>query len=454
MRGRPNQRARRLSQRCWRVLGAGAARWPAALLIALLLLAGCGRVLAQPPSGPPPTPIALLPGQGTTGITDAPAGTWQGINGYTLLQEPSLTADPSNTDAAYLCSTRAAGAGSATQVVLEHTINGGITWQPLNVPEPHVASSCSVSVNPLNQLDLFLSLGFAASQTPAPGAGLYRSRDGGQSWQPLNQPGNGDQQINLTAPLVGLSDTLIAQTGAWNPAASSSDPHRLFLSQDNGQTWAPLDTPLVQQGLMVLTFAFAGIKLLAVTIPNTASEMSAPLKNASGGPHPELWEAPTLSSDWQPVAPLPVQVGDTTGLGAHLFNADASFGGLGILYYVDALSNTTITMSADGGTSWRVLPNLSTAGQFVPLLAGSNQFLYGYLLSNAPISSDQAAAEGVVWNVTIGGWQAVTPHLALSILLRVTPDFSGAPFGSWWALDLGGPPSLLRFASVSNQPGP
>lgn len=452
MRGRPGQGARHLSQ-CRRVLGACVERWPAALLLALLL-AGCGRVLAQPPNGPPPTPITLLPGQGANSVTNAPTGTWQDINGYTLLQGPSLTADPSNTDTAYLCSTRSAGSGSATQVVLEQSINGGITWQPLNVPETSVTSGCALSVNPLDQRDLFLSLGFTAFQKPAPGAGLYHSVDGGKSWKLLNQPGNGDQQINPTTPLVSLGTALIALTVAWDPAAPSSDPHHLFFSQDSGQTWAPLDTPLVQQGLMVLTFAFAGNKLLAVTIPSTGSLVTGPLKNASGGPRPELWEAPTLTSDWQLVAPLPVQVGDATGLSAHLFNADAAFGGLGILYYVDTLSNTTIAMSADGGTSWRVLPNLSTIGQFVPLLAGSNQFLYGYLLSNAPISSDQAAAEGVVWNITTGGWQSVTPHLALSILLRVTPDFAGAPFGSWWALDLGGPPSLLRFASATSQPGP
>ena len=80
MRDGPNRRARRLSWQHWRVLGAQVGRWPTALLLALLL-AGCGRVLAQPPSGPPPTPIALLPGQGATGVTDVPAGTWQGISG-------------------------------------------------------------------------------------------------------------------------------------------------------------------------------------------------------------------------------------------------------------------------------------------------------------------------------------------------------------------------------------
>lgn len=40
MRGRPGQQARYLSQRRWRVLGACVGRWPTALLLIVLLLAG------------------------------------------------------------------------------------------------------------------------------------------------------------------------------------------------------------------------------------------------------------------------------------------------------------------------------------------------------------------------------------------------------------------------------
>ncbi len=420
----------------------GTGRWWAlpGALVALVLVAvglvGCRQALVQPPQGPAPTPITVFPRAGAISLNGPSDGLWQGLSGYTLLQEPFLLADPSDSRVVYVCSTLSNGPDMPATVLLQRTTDGGQSWQQLNVPVTRANSGCSLSIDPTNSRDLFLSLGFAALQKPVPGAALFRSTDWGLTWHQLNQPGTGDLQFNPAVPLMSVGDLLVGLAVPWNPAESSSDGHRLFVSQDGGQTWTPLDGPLVQQGLMVLAFTLAGEQVLAATVRGSDGQV-------------EFWEAGVLASDWTRLSAVPDRGGNTT-LSQHvrLFNGDVAFGGRGLLYYVDALAYPTIAVSMDGGFSWQRLPDLSTVGQFVPLLAGANQFLYGYLLSNAPISSDQATAEGVVWNVTAGRWQAATTGLPLSSSLSVTPDLSVQPFGTWWALNAGGPPNVLRFVTA------
>jgi photosystem II stability/assembly factor-like uncharacterized protein len=137
----------------------------------------------------------------------------------------------------------AAGSGATTAVGLYRSTNGGTTWALI---APGLTAS-QLAVSPNYALDQTL---FAATST----SGIQRSSNGGQSWtQVLAAP----QATALTiSPLYGASRTLYA---AAHDVATA--PTTLYRSDDGGASWQPLigAIPPEQDGkpLTINALAFA-----------------------------------------------------------------------------------------------------------------------------------------------------------------------------------------------------
>jgi len=420
------------------------ARLTPALALAAVLLAGCSQGLAQPPSGPAPTPIQLTSTTGV-GVSSAPPGAWQSLSGYTMLQQPSLTPDPLHPDVAYLCSSGpTAGAnyeaGGAGALSLQRTTDGGKTWEDLLVPPAVGVLSCSLSVDPADAQDLFLYLGFSSAQQPEPNAVLYRSQNGGQSWARVNQPGSAQSLLlsgaDGTVPIVSWNQQLFGLAVPWQPNSPLADTHRLFTSKDDGASWQPIDGALVKQGLVALTFTEIWGQLLAVTSVSGGGARAENMgPHSSGGPQADLWSMDLATGAWsqQPSAIPDVVPLSLTQPDARLFTGDVPMGpraAPATLYYVRA-EQPVILRSQDDGASWTPVPLPDNLRLFAPLAAGANEALYGYTLFD---TASEAAYQGIFWGAD-GAWHLATPGMPPSTVISVSPEGLQSGLDSWWALD-------------------
>ncbi len=419
-------------QRPWRARLA-----PGLALAVVVLLAGCSQGLAQPPSGPAPTPIRLTSST-SVGVSSAPPGAWQALSGYTRLQQPSLTPDPFDPNTAYLCSIGPGGAGALS---LQRTTDGGATWEGVNGPPGANPFSCSLSIDPANSEDLFLYLGFSGFQTPEPGAELYRSQDSGYTWSLIHQPGAaGSLQLTGpegTVPIVSWNrQQLFGLAVPWDPNMAPPDTHRLFTSRDNGQTWQPVDTALVKQGLVVLAFTEVWGHLLAVTgvtgVGAARAQSSGP--HSSGGPQADLWTMDIATGTWsqQPSAIPDLIPLDSMQPDVQLLSGDVPLGPRPdfTLYYVRG-DQPVILQSQDDGASWTPVPLPTGLRFFVPLAVGANEALYGYTLFD---TASEPAYQGIFWG-SDGAWHLATPGMPPSSIISVTPEGVQSGLDSWWALD-------------------
>ncbi len=131
-----------------------------------------------------------------------------------------LTIDPSDPDRLY------AGSGSGG---LWRSENGGDSWEPLTdaLPAPHISA---VAVNPQNPSEILIGTGVGQvpTNTLASGIGVFRSTDGGMSWNETNFSFPATNQVSVYE-LVWDADlpekVYLAATNG------------LYQSTDGGENW-------------------------------------------------------------------------------------------------------------------------------------------------------------------------------------------------------------------------
>ncbi len=116
--------------------------------------------------------------------------------------------------------------------------DGGKTWTKRMTGLPHKAAS-RVQVHPREAKTLWLSLGHAKVGEKSLPGGVFKSTDGGQSWQALNSglsQKSDDKEINFTASYWPFAvapsnpDVMYTADGAWNSGV-------IYVSRDGGKTW-------------------------------------------------------------------------------------------------------------------------------------------------------------------------------------------------------------------------
>jgi photosystem II stability/assembly factor-like uncharacterized protein len=103
--------------------------------------------------------------------------------------------------------------------LLFRTADRGAHWNQVAVPNPNV------------EVVAFIDKNYGWLQTQWAGRGLYATRDGGTSWQPLPDPPPDASQLSLRRP-----------TEAWMTGFDTSPPH-VYSSSDVGQSWQRHDLP-------------------------------------------------------------------------------------------------------------------------------------------------------------------------------------------------------------------
>ncbi len=154
--------------------------------------------------------------------------------------------------------------------------DGGKTWRHLGLRDAQQIPA--IVVDPRNPNRLFVAV-LGHPYGPNPERGVFRSTDGGQTWRKVlykdERTGATDLAFDPGNPDTVYAVLWQAQQGPWENGAFSGPNSGLFKSTDGGTTWNPLTGGLP-------TFAQGGLGRIGIAIaPNDPTRMYA-LVEASG----------------------------------------------------------------------------------------------------------------------------------------------------------------------------
>jgi uncharacterized protein (TIGR03437 family) len=253
----------------------------------------------------------------------------------------------------------------ATNSTTQRSTDGGVTWQPS--ADASAAAAVALAVDPVDPSNVYAI---------TPGGKFYRSSNGGVNWQPITGPPN---TLPSSPPnTIGPPPPVIASI-----AMDPRGPGRLYVwgsaavyrSTDGGQSWQPLSIPLAnglngQYPVSVFTLAPADPNVLYV-----ASAIPAPVLrsadggstwtpgadiNTSGGPTALAVDPTDPSTVWLAAADGTLQKSTDGGAtfqstalgndpGAYTIAIDPANH---LRVYAVAYNNNAVWETSDGGATW------------------------------------------------------------------------------------------------------
>jgi photosystem II stability/assembly factor-like uncharacterized protein len=141
--------------------------------------------------------------------------------------------------------------------------DGGKTWRHLGLRDAQQIPA--IVVDPRNANRLFVAV-LGHPYGPNPERGVFRSTDGGQTWQKVlykdERTGATDLAFDPRNPATVYAVLWQAQQGPWENGAFSGPNSGLFKSTDGGTTWNPLTGGLP-------TFAQGGLGRIGIAIADS-----------------------------------------------------------------------------------------------------------------------------------------------------------------------------------------
>ena len=135
-----------------------------------------------------------------------------------------IAIDPTNENVWYV----AVGSGGTWK-----TMNAGTTWTPLTDEESFYSTGC-ITLDPSNSSVVWLGTGEnVGGRHVGIGHGIYRSTDGGSSWQDMGLK----QSEHISKIIVHPNDSNIIWVASQGPLWSSGGERGLYKSTDGGKTW-------------------------------------------------------------------------------------------------------------------------------------------------------------------------------------------------------------------------
>lgn len=113
------------------------------------------------------------------------------------------------------------------------TVNAGTTWTPLTDKESFYATGC-VTIDPNNSSTIWLGTGENnGGRHIGVGHGLYKSDDGGETWNMMGLP----KSEHISKIIVHPEDSNVVWVASQGPLWSSGGDRGLYKTTDGGKTW-------------------------------------------------------------------------------------------------------------------------------------------------------------------------------------------------------------------------
>jgi len=222
--------------------------------------------------------------------------------------------------------------------------DGGATWRPV-FDEEAVASIGAVAINQTNPDILWVGTGEGnVRNSTSIGAGIYKSLDGGESWQRMGLEAS--ERINRIA--LHPTDPDIAYVAALGPLWSEGEERGLYRTTDGGESWEKI----------LYVDATTGATDVEMDPTNPRKLFAAmwqfrrwPYKFESGGPGSGLYVSHDGGDSWKRYTPedgLPE--GDLGRANIAVAPSDPDR-----VYALVEAEKSALLRSGDGGKSWQAV---------------------------------------------------------------------------------------------------
>jgi photosystem II stability/assembly factor-like uncharacterized protein len=175
------------------------------------------------------------------------------------------------------------------------TTNRGISFEVLFDDRPDVFSIGAIAVAPTDSDVLYLGSGEANnSRSSYWGNGVYKSTDAGQTWTNVGLP----ESQHIGRIIVHPTDPDIAYVAALGPLYSDGGERGLYKTEDGGQSWQQVLAPEVEGRTIGVVDA-----VMDPTDPNTLyaasyDKVRLPFTFDLGGPGSRLWKTSDGGENW------------------------------------------------------------------------------------------------------------------------------------------------------------
>lgn len=265
------------------------------------------------------------------------------------------------------------------------TVNAGTTWTPIFDGEGSYSIACVV-LDPKNPNTIWVGSGENNSQRSVGyGDGVYKSTDGGRSWQNVGLK----QSEHIGKILIDPRDSDTVYVAAQGPLWSAGGDRGLYKTTDGGKTWNQIlkidentgvtDVVLDPRNPDVLIAASYQRRRHVWTIIN-------------GGPGSAIHRSTDGGKTWKKInAGLPS--GELGRIGLAVAPSDPST----VYAIVEAAENGGIHRSTDFGVSWEKRNPFSAQSQY-----------YAHLVVD-PVNKDRLYAMNVLVQVSDDGGKTLAP---------------------------------------------
>jgi len=235
--------------------------------------------------------------------------------------------------------------GAATGGVWKST-DGGLTWKPVFDDQP-VASIGAIAIDPSNPDTVWVGTGEGNPRNSVSvGNGIYRSLDGGRTWQHLGLEIGLDKTEHIHDIFVDPTDSRVVYVGALGQVWGENPERGVYKTEDGGQTWKRILYVDERTGVADLVMDPANPRKLIAALWDYRRQ---PWAFRSGGPGSGLYITYDGGADWKKMTEEDgMPKGDLGRIGLAFAPSDPR-----TVYALVEAKESALLRSTDGGATWK-----------------------------------------------------------------------------------------------------
>ena len=224
------------------------------------------------------------------------------------------------------------------------TTNGGLTWLPMT-DKTGIMSVGAITVAPSDPNVIYVGTGESCWRgNISYGDGMYKSVDAGKTWTHL--PGLDDTR-HIARIIVHPTNPDILFVAAMGHAYGPNETRGVFRSSDGGKTWQKVLYKDTKTGAIDLTFDPSNPHILFAALYEA---QRYPWTAVSGGPGSGLYKSSDDGATWKHLEGHGLPSGVLGRIGVSISGADGNR-----VYAIMEAEKGGVYRSEDGGDSWQLI---------------------------------------------------------------------------------------------------